>query len=235
MSPLLKLLCHGRQVQYSRGCIQRKNMGYGTLCYRADDYKTSPYLKVDSEVQLSTPATTNAEECFPIIQKFNNQKEKGQYKEGEERGGSWLCVLEQIFYGAWATPCLSWLHFIDGFKPPERWLRIRAQKNSVCRQDERNTLSKVDINVWASLIYSFCGEHIHVWLANICTVHYAGYKKRWLVIRWLGKAMKMLPSRAERFLLMENITSRNIPICSCTIFFFMNKVFRLRSRKYSFE
>ncbi len=66
----------------------KKNMGYRTLCYRADDYKTSPYLKIDFEVQLSTPTTTNVDECFLIIQKLNKQKEKGEYEKGEGRGWS---------------------------------------------------------------------------------------------------------------------------------------------------
>jgi hypothetical protein len=63
-------------------------MGYRTLCYRSDDYKTSPYLKIDFEVQLSIPMTPTADECFLIIQNLNMKKEKGEYEKGEGRGWS---------------------------------------------------------------------------------------------------------------------------------------------------
>ncbi len=48
---------------------------------------TSPYHIVDSEVHLSTPTTTNVgENVSPIIQKWNNQKKKGEYEEGGGKG-----------------------------------------------------------------------------------------------------------------------------------------------------
>jgi hypothetical protein len=56
---------------------------------------TSTYLKVDSKVQHPTPTTTNADECFLIIQKLNKQKEKGEYEEGEGGkgvGADFMCL-----------------------------------------------------------------------------------------------------------------------------------------------
>ncbi len=58
---------------------------------------TSPYLIVDSKVQLSTPTTTNADEYFPNYQLIG----KGRIS-GKEKGGSWLYVLDLTLYGAWA-------------------------------------------------------------------------------------------------------------------------------------
>jgi hypothetical protein len=85
MSPLLKLLCWSAS-KYKQRLYSKKK--HGVPAPMLELTITSTYLKIDFEVQLSTPTTTNAGECFLIIQKLNNQKEKGQYREGEERGGS---------------------------------------------------------------------------------------------------------------------------------------------------
>jgi hypothetical protein len=48
---------------------------------------TSPYLIVDTEVQLSTPAQTNAKKCFPHYLKMEQQITKGRVQgRGKERG-----------------------------------------------------------------------------------------------------------------------------------------------------
>ncbi len=39
-------------------------------------------------IELSTPTTANANECFPNYTKWNNQKEKGEYEEEEEGVGA---------------------------------------------------------------------------------------------------------------------------------------------------
>jgi hypothetical protein len=44
---------------------------------------TSPYLIVDSEVQLSTPTATNVDECFSNYSKMEQPKGKGREDEGE--------------------------------------------------------------------------------------------------------------------------------------------------------
>ncbi len=97
---------------------------------------TSLYLKLDSEseVQLFHPTTTNV---FPIINKYRKKRKSTRKGEGHccqvaesstknpqsgptgrkpiiwpgkgGAGGADLNVLEQTFYGAWATPGLRWL------------------------------------------------------------------------------------------------------------------------------
>ncbi len=49
---------------------------------------TSPYLIVDSDVQLSNPRTTNAYECFFELFKngTSDRKGKGEYEEGGREG-----------------------------------------------------------------------------------------------------------------------------------------------------
>jgi restriction endonuclease len=48
---------------------------------------TSPYLIVDSEVQLSTPTTTNAKECYPNYSKMEQPIGK---ERGQGRGREWV-------------------------------------------------------------------------------------------------------------------------------------------------
>ncbi len=42
---------------------------------------TSSYLIVDFDVQLSTPRTSNADECFPYYSKMEHYEEKVKYEE----------------------------------------------------------------------------------------------------------------------------------------------------------
>jgi hypothetical protein len=65
---------------FIRGCLQRK--WYPMLGLTM----ISPYLMVNSEVQLSTPMTTTVDDCFPILLNgTTNMKRESTYREGEEK------------------------------------------------------------------------------------------------------------------------------------------------------
>jgi len=57
--------------------------------------KTSPYLMADSEVQLSTPTTTNADKCFSDFQPIEKRRVRGRGR-GSVPGGRKCCQIGKM-------------------------------------------------------------------------------------------------------------------------------------------
>jgi hypothetical protein len=61
------------------GCIHRETWGM-VWDLMLELTINSPYLIVDSKIQLSTPTTTSADKCFPKWEKMEQQIGKGRVR-----------------------------------------------------------------------------------------------------------------------------------------------------------